>query len=373
MLDTVKLESPPLDEGVAGRIENMLVRRSGVDMASGELLYEITAGDLEGSWDHRIAVRVLRERLVVPPGQKMPQLVASAPYVVLEGSIHKAMLGHNVYGGPEGLQEACAWFVDDFGIRVGVGLPKASRWLVRRIDWAEAYQLPDFESVQEYVWGLNSAEYPRRSVARYGRESIFAPGRTTAVKAYHKGVEFSKHDAKRLRLALGKGPAAELQWYANQVLRWEVSVKAKKLDTDHGGKPRVQDVSDDWIRSLHYREVRRLIREGDSDVKTVRKQKDVRDRLISFYDARKAGLLLGTWHQLVTLGEAETRKHIADRTWYRHIRLLKEAGVSWVGSDVVVVSHSSIPEDFSIGPQSPYRLAGEAPEIAAALAPYRAA
>ncbi len=386
MLDTVKLESPELGEDLAREIELRCVRRSAVEIGTGELLYELTTGSLQGSYDHRVSIRVMRSRLVQHKRQSFDRqsgrMVSTSsqvyelckPYVLLEGSAHKAMLGHNVYGGPESVREACEWLVQDVGSRLGVELPNGAEWLVRRIDWAEVYELPDYAAVEEYVWGLNSAEYPRRSVARYGRESIFAAGRTTAVKAYHKGPEFSKHDHKRLRGIMRDADLEDLQHYANRVLRWEVSVKAKKLDEDHGQKPRVSEISADYLRKLHYREVRRLVREGEAEVKTVRKQKDVRDRLLEVYDARKAGLLLGTWHQLVTLGEKETARAIADRTFRRHKQLLRDAGVTWIGADVLVVPRvSTLPADFSPTQRDPRRRAGEDPVVVAKLRELRAA
>ena len=386
MLDTVKLESPELGEDLAREIEARCVRRSAVEIGSGELLYELTTGSLEGSYDHRVSIRVMRSRWVqqklqrfdlksgrnVSTSKQVHELCA--PYLLLEGSVHKAMLGHNLYGGPESFTEPCEWLVGDVGNRLGVELPGGSEWLVRRVDWSEVYELPDYAAVEEYVWGLNSAEYPRRSVARYGRESIFAAGRTTAVKAYHKGPEFSKHDHKRLRGIMQDADLQDLQHYANLVLRWEVSVKAKKLDEDHEGKPLVSEISPEYLRKLHYREVRRLVREGEADVKTVRKQKDVRDRLLQEYEQRKAGLLLGTWHQLVTLGEKETRRAIPDRTFRRHKQLLRDAGVSWIGSDVLVVPKvSSLPADFSPTERDPRRRAGEDPVVAEKLSAFRAA
>lgn len=372
MLDTLKLESPKLEASVVSEIERRCILRSGVLLETGEPIYELTTGSLSGSWDSRVSVRVMREEWLDVNGRVL--LVNCQPYILLEGSVHKAMLGHNIHGGPEGLQESSAWFVDDVGRRLGVELPKASEWLLRRVDVSECYELPEYVAVEEYLWGLNSAEYPRRSVARYGRESIFAGGRTTAVKAYHKGPEFNKHDRPRLKSIIGDEAVTNLQHRANRILRWEVSVKAKKLDTDHFGKPRVEQVSDDDLRSLHYREVRRLVREGEADVKTVRKQKDVRDRLYDRHSPALAGTLLGTWHQLSTLGEHETRKHMETRTFYRHKKQLREAGVSWIGSDVVILpTRSALPDDFSPTEASPYRMRSESPEISEKLAPYRVA
>ena len=372
MLDTVKLQSPYLGASVASRIERQAVRRSAEDLGTGELLYELTTASLSGSWDSRVSIRVMRDEWADVDGHV--QLRSCPPYVLLEGSVHKALMGHNVLGGPEELQASCEWLCADVGGRLGVGLPKGSDWLVRRVDWAECYELPDYEAVEEYVWGLNSAEYPRRSVARYGRESIFAGGRTTAVKAYHKGPELAKHDGRRLKSRMDGRELLELQHLANRVLRWEVTVKAKKLDDKYGKKPRVDEVSESYLRNLHYTEVRRLVREGEADVKTVRKQKHVRDRLLEVYDQRKAGLLLGTWHQLVTLGEHETRRHIPRRTFYRHKQLLIAAGVSWIGSDVVIVPKaSSLPDDFSPTEKDPRRVAREDPSVKSKLAPFRAA
>jgi II/X family phage/plasmid replication protein len=194
------------------------------------------------------------------------------------------------------------------------------------------------------------------------------------VKAYHKGLEFAKHDYRRLKFRMDEGELLALQLRANNTLRWEVSVKAKKLDEDYAGKPSVSQVSDSYLENLHYREVRRLVREGEAEVKTVRKQKDVRDRLLAVYSQRKAGLLLGTWHQLVTLGEKETRRYIADRTYYRHKKFLIEAGVSWIGSDVLVVPKvSSLPADFSPTRSDPRRLCEEDPTVSEKLSPFRAA
>ncbi len=62
MLDTVKIQSPFLDENLAQRIESQLKLRQSVDLSTGEIDYAFISGDLEGSYDHRIAVRVLRER-----------------------------------------------------------------------------------------------------------------------------------------------------------------------------------------------------------------------------------------------------------------------------------------------------------------------
>jgi hypothetical protein len=157
-------------------------------------------------------------------------------------------------------------------------------------------------------------------------------------------------------------------------MRAEVQIKARKLDDDFGHKPTVLEVTEDYLKPVHDREMARLIREGRSEMKTVRKQKDVLDRLHQLHDKRLAGLLFGTWFQLSTLGEKVTRDHTKDRTFYRHRKQLQDAGVSWIGSNIVVLDNiASLPQDFAPLRTDPRRLTGEDPAVVEKLAPYRAA
>lgn len=373
MLDTLKLESPPLFEELAAEIEASLTTRTAIDNRTGELIYLFNSGSLEGSWDSRIMVQVLRERLQKIPGVERHQMRSCAPFLRIEGSVHKAMLGHNVYGGPESFQASARWFLDHIARDLSVGLPGASEWLVRRADWAECYRMP-YEAIADYIWAMNHVRFPRRKSGRYGEESVTFAGRTTAVNVYHKGPEFYAHDHKRLRSQIPRQQLESLQHAANGIMRAEVQIKARKLDDDFGHKPTVADVTEDYLKPVHDREMARLIREGKSEMKTVRKQKDVLQRLHQLHDQRLAGVLFGTWFQLSTLGEKVTREHISRRTFYRHRQQLQDAGVAWVGSDVLVLDNvCSFPQDFAPIRTDPRRLSGEDPAVVAQLEPYRAA
>jgi II/X family phage/plasmid replication protein len=293
--------------------------------------------------------------------------------LVVEGSVHKAMMGHNVYGGPESFKEPVLWFCDHISRDLGVHLPWPEFWTVRRVDWAEIYGLK-YEAIEHYIWSMNNARYPRRKTGRYGQETVNFAGRTTAVNFYHKGPEFSEHDYKRLRGRLDKDLLECLQQTANGIMRVEAQVKAKKLDEDFNGKPSVCQISTEYLRRLHEREVSKLIREGEYEMKTVRDQKDVRDRLYSEHSKKAASSLFGTWMQLATLGEDETRRYMARRTFYLHRKQLQESGVSWLGSDIHrIESVSSLPQDFAPLQADPRRISGESPEVADKLSSYRAA
>ncbi len=372
MLDTVKLESPPLSESLASESERSLVRRQGIEVGTGEVLYEITAGSLEGSYDSRVSLRVQRERIVCDEITGQRELRPCAPYLWLEGSPHKAMLGHNIEGGPEDVQAACRWFVADVASRLSVRLPDGLGWLVRRLDWSEVFRLP-YEACEGYIWAMNQARYSRRQPLRFGEQTIMFPGSTTAHKLYHKGPEFSAHDHKRLAAFLGPDEAGALQRVANERLRVETSVKARKLTYDFGNLPRVREVDAEYMRNVHDRELGRILREGDGEMKTVRKHRDVRDRLRQLHGERLGAVLFGTWTQLVMMGEGETRKGLTRPTFYRHRKLLKDSGVSWLGSDVFTLPDSLIPADFVPRRSDPRHVGGEDPEVSRKLAPFRAA
>lgn len=373
MLDTLKLESPPIFEELAAEIEASLTTRTAIDNRTGELIYLFNSGSLEGSWDSRIMVQVLRERLQKVPGVERHQMRSCAPFLRIEGSVHKAMLGHNVYGGPERFQASARWFLDHIARDLSVTLPEASSWFVRRADWAECYRMP-YEAIADYIWAMNHVRFPRRKSGRYGEESVTFAGRTTAVNIYHKGPEFYAHDHKRLRSQISKEQLEGLQHAANGIMRAEVQIKARKLDDDFKHKPTVAEVTEDYLKPVHDLEMKRLIREGKSEMKTVRKQKDVLERLHEVYDQRLAGVLFGTWFQLSTLGEGITRQHISRRTFYRHRAQLQDAGVAWVGSDVLVLENvSSFPQDFAPIRSDPRRVAGEDPAVVQLLSSHLAA
>jgi II/X family phage/plasmid replication protein len=238
----------------------------------------------------------------------------------------------------------------------------------------ECYRLP-FAAVQEFIRSMQAAEYPRRKASRYGSEALHFGGTTTAFKMYHKGPEFSKHDARRLASRLTASELHDLQALANGILRVEVSVKSKKLRADNQGeKPSVVQVTDAYLQAVHDRETARVLREGKSDMETVRTSVEVKRRLQTEYakPSRMAHCLYGFWSMMSTLGEAEVRSTMPDSTFRKYRDCLVAAGCSWAGTDIVI-RQTLIPLGFSLARSSPFRDAQEDPAITAQLASYRQA
>lgn len=362
MIDTVKLRSPSLTQEVAVKVALGLKERNCIDLGTGEVEYCITAGSLLGSYDSRISVRIECEQWISDLQNNVVSKVECAPYLVVEGSIHKALMGHNVYGGPMDFQRSCEWLIKDIGRRLGVKLPPGSMWTVRKVDWSEVFDLGSDVAVAEYIESLNAAHYPRRNVHRYGSQAIYAPGDITTIKVYHKGPEYRRHDKARIAEKMNANDAEWLYDYAMKLCRIEVSIKARKLDIDYGGSPCVSAVTTPYLENAWSREVSRLLREGKSDMDIVRTHKEVRNRLYELYKAPKAAALFGTWMQLSALGDKNTREVMSKTSFYRHRNELEAAGCSWFGSDIVI-RHTSIPVGFSPTLQDSRRLTEVATEV----------
>lgn len=392
MIDTVKLWSPWLSHEAADAVSRFLFHTSKINCATGESEFELTAGELEGSWDSKIRIVLRYERPVsrVIPAQDVvsaknarlklgerksivvTEWLPSPPWLEIECSVHKLILGHNIEGGPEDFGQAMAWLVRYLGAALNVRLPAAWCWQVQRVDWAEVYKLP-CEAIQEFMFGLRLCEFPRRlgKVVRYDT-SVSAPGSSTMCKLYHKGPEVYKHERKRLIKHVGMEQYLELQNVAHERLRTEVGIKAPKLKRDFGHSPFVYEITSEYLRSVHDAEIARLLREGKSTMHTVRTHQDVLSRLQEVYKPELAGRLFGTWLQLATMGEGKVRRSMTKTSFYRQRNQLQEAGCAWLGSDIYV-RPSSLPIDFSPVRSDPRRVTGEHPVIAVQYAQMRLA
>ena len=363
--DTIKLKSPPMDQSIIDRIQQKCFLRSGLHLETGELRYEIYNGELMGSWDSRISVITEKEDWVIGKGGR-PEKARCEPYIRVEASIHKVLLGHNIYGGPTEFKQACSQLVELVEKLLEVELPSSYDWTVHRVDVANVFRLPK-AACKAFFEGIQLKSFPRRN-KNFGKYAmgVYFTGKTTTVKIYHKGSEFPIHDRSRLRKFFfnyfqflhGKGDLKNkerterkldaLQRLADNRLRIEVEIHADKFQYDFEKNPLVSEVSDEYLQRVHDTEIERLLREGKQGMETVRKSTEVLARLQREYGETKGLLLYGFWSFMTQHGDDKARSHYTKTTFYRNRKLLEEAGVSWVGTDIVIVANDSLlPVDFA--------------------------
>lgn len=361
--DTVKLRSPFIDSSIMARIEQQCILRSGMHLGTGEVLYELHAGELLGSWDSRIAIKPMHEEHQADKNGTV-RMHPCEPYLLVEASVHKAMLGHNVYGGPTDFRKACCDLIALVEKLLDTDMPGADFWTVHRVDVANVFDLPK-HSIKQFFDSMQLLSFPRRGKkAMRTAQSLYFPGKTTTVKFYHKGPEFRVHDLARLRRFFKilfshlYGPDEKLndrvdrkvnalQRLADKRLRVEVEIHADKLQYDFGRNPTVPEVSDEYLQRIHDTEIERVLREGKQGMDTVRTEQAVWARLQQNHPPKLAHVLHAFWQVMAVRGDVIARERYTKPTFYRNRKLLEESGVSWRGSDVFIVANDSPIHDFT--------------------------
>ena len=340
MIDTVRLKSPAIPEFLAEIVQLELTKKQAIDLSTGELIYQITSGFLTGSFDNRIMIRVYQE----PEFQSW--------HILIEGSIHKALKGHNIFDGETNFHTACQFFIDLISFLLEVTLPIYLEWEVKRVDIANCFQFQKTENhstleiIQEWFRGMNTCHYPRRKVIKYDLHGIFFPGTTTATKFYYKGLEFWKNCFKTVKNNISEARAMELQEIANTILRVEVGIKIKKLQYDFNKKIiLVSDITTQYLEGIYDSEITKILKAGEK-MEIVKSAQAVEARLFSLYPTITAGTLLGTWSRLALFGENYCKNSINRVTFWRHKKLLIQAGISWLCTDVILQDFAVVPIDF---------------------------
>lgn len=382
MYDTVVIKSPEIDPETVQKVLHFCRMYEGVDIFTGELLYRFTSGELEGSYDYRIRLKVDNTEWIKEESP-VPQRVETYWHIVVECSLHKLMLNHNCYGGPCDIHRSIVYLVRFLEQVMFVKLPDYQDWEVKRIDVAKIYHFKDKEICKKIVSNLRNSYYTRRKPRIYDTSVMFS-GSTTSVKLYWKGPEFKKHDYKRIKkyilrevdlswnkdncdllqhkLAMLQKQFDQVLEKAYRIIRYECEIKQRKLkEAFESDKVLVKSLSDEKLLEIAEIELFKLMKEDDN-MDIVRRSDLVLERLHQVYGTSQANALYATWTKLVQFGESQTKETISRATFYRHKKLLVEAGVSWFCSAINLKPFSIVPEDFSFTSDR-YVLADVDPEV----------
>lgn len=356
LYDSITIQSPFISEETACVLANLCEKRMGFFIPTGEVIYDYTSGQLEGSFDSRISIQIQREKLQddiidhLRTGEKKMVMKECKPFIRLSCSIHKVLLGHNVYGGTDDLLSAVRWLINTIETQAGLSikdrLPRCEEWEVYRIDYTKVFDLGSFEAVNEWLRSMKFCTYPRRDPLFFKEETVMFSGRNTVLKCYHKGPEFYKHDRKRLLKHMKHSEVDELQNLANNILRVEVGIRSKKLKEDFGNMPKVINITKEYVEEVYRKEVSKLVREAKRESEIYRTAEAVQQRLYQVYTEKQAGVLLGTWFQMATMGEKNVKQKMKKPTFYRHRKMLVDSGCSWLQTDVVLKEYTLIPMGF---------------------------
>lgn len=329
----------------------------------GELVWELTTGELRGSYDHRLAVRIRAD-------------LRGRDCLELEGSVHKHLLGHNVFGGPTCPVAAGRYLVATLERHFGIELPPADSWEARRVDVALPFDLGTEDAVEERITHekfmvANSTARVKVSTFDTGWATCRSNGGATRLKCYAKGAELHKHDGKRLRKAEGLD-YAELLAVASRIIRYEVEFYGPIIEKITANS-RLGQLDSAHLHALAVKKIGDFIRENMATIEKVRTSQAVEIRLREMYGVRLGGLLYGTWLKLATNGEESVRDSMNRATYYRQKKQLIMAGCAWINTDVMKLElRSCVPPDFSVSLSCPYYLGAVAPQVQLALASYAA-
>lgn len=386
MYDTVVIKSPEIDPETVQKIMTFCRLYEGVDIFTGELLYRFTSGDLEGSFDYRIRIKVDNTEWI-KEDSPVPKRVETYWHIIVECSLHKLMMNHNCYGGPSDIHRSIAYLVRFLEEVMYVKLPDYQDWEVKRVDVAKIYHFSDKNICKKIVSNMRNSYYTRRKPRIYDTSVMFS-GSTTSVKIYWKGPEFEKHDYKRVKkyimrevdrswnqdncdllqhkLAMIQKQFDQVLEKAYRIIRYECEIKTRKLkEAFESDIVLVKDLNDEKLLNIADNELYKLMKEDDN-MDIVRRSDLVLERLHQLYATSQANALYSTWTKLVQFGEQMTKETLSRATFYRHKKMLVEAGISWLCSVVNLKQYSIVPEDFSFT-NDRYVMAEVDPEVIAKL------
>lgn len=274
------------------------------------------APDGEITWDRpgRVVVRSDSHQITMELGAVL-RIYGSPARVGLKSS-------DNVFGSSDPVE--CATRMINFLSSVhSVQLPAVRAWKCSRIDVTHNYFLGDIASVKTALSHLRNAEGGRFQV-RTCAESVYWSVKSTyrSGKAYSKG-EHMLHLAKRGKSFLD----AEKLKLTEGLLRLELSLK-RHFFSKQLGKPWFR-LTEDELNEQHEKYFGSLI--GDVEVKAVgsiekRCLKAAQDLGLSPGYGKSAFM---SWSVIRNEGIAYFKDRSSKSTYYRHKRILQQAGLGW--------------------------------------------
>lgn len=319
MIDTIKIYTE-ISEDLHDKIKSMSIIKSSIDNFTKSIQYEVINDHLEGSYDSRLSVRV---------GCGSKYKFSNLGYFIeIEGSYHKIVRGYNSHNGFYDLKYICCSLINMVELTYNIKLPDINNWYVQRVDIAICYDLQCQENVKSYINSLSRCNYPRRNAKFFYDESLYLSGTTTTLKIYNKMLEFKKHDIKKFL-----DSNFDLVNYINTIngfIRFECEIKKKMLQKIKNDKHiKIIDINYNNLKDIWSEEFMKVLQFIKNDLEIVRGREDVFNRLNNLYKPAKANLLFNFYCSIQLNGLKDVKLKTNSATYYRNIKLLKEAKIDF--------------------------------------------
>lgn len=248
-------------------------------------------------------------------------------YLTVGASPASLKYGCNVFG-PSELNECARILVRHASVCLGAVLPRAEDWQVRRLDVTHNYDLKDSRAVKQalrILLGTDSARRKAQSDNRGGDTVYWSPtSDLLSGKAYHKGPQLT-HLTKTKEINITDEQIA----LADRLLRLELRLGSRWFRRLEQGQ---LDISaQDW-RALTEPELNRIHSEFFARFVGTLEVVDMGALLTQLEKvAPTKGQALAahrTWALLRTIGFEEVKRSVPKPTFYRHLALLRGAGLS---------------------------------------------
>lgn len=349
MIDTLTVLSPEIkDKSVVENIDyKMTFKNYGIDLETGLVQYEFVKGNLEGSYDYRIAVNIIKKEL--RPTELMNGKIVymnkelEHPKVKVECSPHKLILGNNILGFTDNITLIVRYLVDFLEKQFNVKLPRFCLWEIRRIDCSNCFIL---DNPEEYIRQLGvyiSRPYTQeKKPHKYGSNDIHISSTYDCWKIYYKYPEFKKNDYTRLNKC-DKILADELLEYSKKVIRIELEFKWRKLREKFGGRyPTCNEIEVEWLRSEWKLKTESILKMNLDDQIKYYSEREVFNVISSSeYSNRMKKSLYQSWLVMARHGDNELKKVLSKSQYYEHRKILRDLNIVWTNAECDIIENNN--------------------------------
>lgn len=283
------------------------------DPVSGEIKWEVGAWDSIRSDSHQISFRV---------GSDAVWLQGSPARVCGDGD---AVFGSGASAALD-VPGCLKAMVDFINLRIGMPLPDVSKFLVTRIDVTGNLLLDDLAAVRVALRVLRECEGGRYRVSQQSGDTVYwsHKSRLQSGKAYAKGPHI-EYMTKKPGYS-GRQYSEPEKQLANRLLRLELKLGSQYL-RERIGKPWFE-ITPEELKTLWADYFFRMI--GSAEMTT---EADLKDRIQSVFIGEKqitpgaAKAAYGCFLMIKNEGWEKARESYSTPSWYRHLKILRLAGL----------------------------------------------